>query len=669
MKALLRGLCSLVLLCLSAIYSIAVGQSASTSGDCSPAFSHVDVKGDLTVVVDCAKYRPQIQGLADELNALKRANKIGSVQLSNAVSASNLMIKAVMRQVSALTSDAQSTKKSLKNLEIILTKEVAENTSANFPKVAADWVATYKDVTKDVRAEIGEDDADRQAALALAQLDFTKSKTILDELLARSNQDPKLIALRNYRRAEISRLEFQPMAAIPYYKKSYLLEPVNYQYARAYARVLNFQGNFSAAELVYIPLILDLRKNDPAAAGRMEQLADTLLGIGSIYQATQRFPEAERSYMESLAIMQKISSSDSSIGVAKIFNNLALLYGQTNRLTESEQFQRKSVEKFRDLVKEDSTNVDALLNALNSLGNILVSEEKFKEAESTYLEALNTSKKLYESNGIKFKYEYARALGSIGIFYAQTDESERALPYVIESEKLFKQMFSENPSAYSADYATIIQSLSQTYAALRKFDLAEAYGVDAIKLRKELIQREPEAYRYDLAQSYYSMMILYALKGQTKKAIKTGEETLVIFRDLSQSREATYRPAIGKLQSSLAAMYADDGNLTAATVAATESIKIFEELVRNNNRVYEVDLGHAIFNYGNILEAQNKYTDAADCMKKALDIFRVAYVNNGNIYKFEMTKTLNRLASVYKKLGRYQEAEALISQAKLLSGG
>jgi tetratricopeptide (TPR) repeat protein len=150
---------------------------------------------------------------------------------------------------------------------------------------------------------------------------------------------------KDFSRAQVYQLQFQPLQALPHLEKAHRYRPENVDYALAYAELLQEQHEFKPAETIYTEILSRLReraKSDPAAY--LPDVAMTLNNLGILYRATQRLAEADKAYQEALQIRRELARQNPAAylpGVAGTLNNLADFYKASNRPKDTDQLYRE----------------------------------------------------------------------------------------------------------------------------------------------------------------------------------------------------------------------------------------------------------------------------------------------------------------------------------------
>ena len=223
-------------------------------------------------------------------------------------------------------------------------------------QAADEWTSRYKELETQL-SQAGDDSAlSHQAEEYLHEGELEKAGAILDQILGGEEKQIDRTAANHYNRALVFELQFQPLDALPHLAKAYGYRPEEVKYGLGYSRVLLEQNDFSRAEpvlLATLDRVRTLAKTDPAAY--QPDVAATLNNLAVLYGDTQRLKEAEAAYQEALDIGRQLSKANPAAyqqpDVALTLDNLANLYGATQRMKQAEAAYQEALDIRRQLAK------------------------------------------------------------------------------------------------------------------------------------------------------------------------------------------------------------------------------------------------------------------------------------------------------------------------------
>ena len=161
----------------------------------------------------------------------------------------------------------------------------------------------------------------------------------------------------------------------------------------AYAKFCQEQNDFHDAEIYYekaLEILQRLANDNPKAYE--PDVATTLNNLAVLYFDTQRLTEAEKMYKQALEIRQRLANDNPKAyepDVAQTLNNLANLYSDTQRLTEAEEMYKQALE-IRQRLANDNPKAYEPYVAM-TLGNLsfnAIFMKKYSEAEQLAREGL-----------------------------------------------------------------------------------------------------------------------------------------------------------------------------------------------------------------------------------------------------------------------------------------
>jgi tetratricopeptide (TPR) repeat protein len=166
----------------------------------------------------------------------------------------------------------------------------------------------------------------QQARERIKQGNFEEGGALLDELIAEQEAQVTDLARNHFNRAELYMLQFDPISALPHYRKAHRYAPENPEYSFALAVTLQKQKSFTEAERVYRQL-LDREQTK-------SERATTLNNLANLYRETQRFGEGESAYREALEIRRRLAEANPAVFGDRLAQNLidlSLLYFKTKK--------------------------------------------------------------------------------------------------------------------------------------------------------------------------------------------------------------------------------------------------------------------------------------------------------------------------------------------------
>jgi tetratricopeptide (TPR) repeat protein len=194
---------------------------------------------------------------------------------------------------------------------------------------AEEWTRKYHELSQRLAEEGRDNELARQADALLKEGKLEDAGALLDRLIASGEAVVERVASNHFNRAQIFALQFKPLNALPHYEQAYRYRPNNPEYAHAHAVVLQKQKRHAEAEAIYqanLKTLHELAETTPST--HLPPIAMTLNNLAVLYGDTQRLKEAEAAYQEALTTYRQLAQANAPAYLADVagtLNNLALL--------------------------------------------------------------------------------------------------------------------------------------------------------------------------------------------------------------------------------------------------------------------------------------------------------------------------------------------------------
>ncbi len=314
---------------------------------------------------------------------------------------------------------------------------------------------------------------------------------------------------------------------------------------------------------------------------------------------------------------------------------------------------------------------------LDSLGQVLIKKQKFKEADSVLKLAL---KKIEIQHGKDTAYSIvAIRLGKL--YYGNLSRYQEAIPILEEAHRLLSQ----HKTQKILPYALACHELANLYSELDRFEEAERYYTESKGIRERVLGKMSVEY----AISCNNLANLYMDLGNHIQAEQLHEEARSIREAVLGKKHAHYASScnnlallnqkIGKYNiaeayyietrhireevygkkhleyaaacSNLANLYMQEGIYERATALHTEALQIKADLLGEDNMSYvRTAIGLAI-----TYSHTGDYRKAEDCMIKCQNIIAQKFGKEHH----EFTSVCTNLANNYFREGNYEKAKEL----------
>ena len=291
----------------------------------------------------------------------------------------------------------------------------------------------------------------------------------------------------------------------------------------------------------------------------------------------------------------------------KIAGDLAWSYGNLN--FNKSLFYGKEELKLAQASKDSAS----IALAYSDLGNTYTRVNKFNEALSNHLKALDIRNKL----GLKEKA--AGSISNISIIYKQLGNFKEAIVYMHKSLKIYENTGDE------AKQSLVLGNMGNVYINFNKFEAAKESYDKAIYLGKKVNATSLVAAGYSGLMKYY-----YNLKNYPQ-ALKNGLFAANYLKDLNQKND------LAAIYNTIGQVYYGMGNYTEAMNYYNKAL-IFRESMND-----ELGIASCYKNLGETYSALKDFTKAEDYLNKSIKIFN-------------RLKSQDYLREAYKTLGVIFEA-------------
>ena len=355
------------------------------------------------------------------------------------------------------------------------------------------------------------------------------------------------------------------------------------------------------------------------AGALLKELADKLKSLDAIWnyacfaQKQTLYNEAEeylKLYLDKLKSSDKLNES----ALAACYNNLAMLYNKTQRLTESEQIHKKALGIRKRLAEIDPQTYEPDLAAsYNNIATLYNKIQRFTESEQMYKDALKINTRLAEANPQAYEPDLATSYHNLAILYSSTQRLTESENMYNAALIIFKRLAGANPQAFEPDLAVCYNALASLYSRTKHFTKSEQMHKEALQINKRLAETNPQVYKPKLADTYYC----------------------------------------------LANLYLDIQRLTESENMYKTALDIFKRLIDTNPHIYEGNLAANYFGLASLYNITQRYTESEQMYKAALEINKRLAEANPQAYTPLLANNYEALASLYCDIQRFTESEQM----------
>ena len=281
--------------------------------------------------------------------------------------------------------------------------------------------------------------------------------------------------------------------------------------------------------------------------------------------------------------------------------------------------------------REDRKRLSDMAKNFVNLGCSFDRENRLKEAEGAYKEALVIQRKLTKADEETYLPDLALPYHNLGTLYFRTNRLKEAEPMYTEAFSIRKKLLEKKGEIYLPMVAASGINLGALYMRTDRLEEAEKIYKEVLEIRENLAERQPDnaAAQMQLADIYGNLGSLYSRMKRTEDGEKNFRQAFDITEKLlAEYRDNDTLPLKGKelkqkaamLGNTLGVIYLNQNRRQEAEERYLLSCQLYEELAKEQPDEFEPPLSMVSFNLANIYRSMNQPDKAAPYMEKTWDI-------------------------------------------------
>ena len=341
-----------------------------------------------------------------------------------------------------------------------------------------------------------------------------------------------------------------------------------------------------------------------------------------------KFEEAGRNYERALEIQKDWKSS---LEVGSYFKFL-------QDLSKTEYYYRISLNKAETDYEK--------ITSLNELASALYANNKFKECDKLFNQAIQLNKFLKENDLITGLPELGSVLNNMGVLWYVKNEFYKAEEYFKDALEIFKRIVKKKNQNYLPQIARITHNLGTISMSNQSYQKAKSFYEESLKITEKLVELKPAIFLIELlAETQNNFGVL---EKENKKFVKAEElflKSINTFKKLSINIQEVHKSFLAGFFQNLGVVQTLKGKLEEAEKSLQESHRIYFLLAESNPKVHLPDLANVLHDMGinytekkNFSKAENSYEESIKIKQKFAEL---------NPKKFEIT-----LAKTYFSFSR-----------------
>ena len=359
-------------------------------------------------------------------------------------------------------------------------------------------------------------------------------------------------------------------------------------------------------------------------------------------------------YKSAVAIFERLAKDTPQAyepDLASSYNNLAVLYSDTQRFKESEVMHKLALAIRKRLADANPQAYEPrLADSYNNLANLYYNTQHFTESEMMYKSALEIRKRLTDTNPQAYEPDLAQSYNNLANLYSDIRRLTESEKMHKEALEIRKRLADANPQVYEPNLVTSYHNLAILYYDTQRYAESEQMYKAAITIYERLYEGAPQQYQSRLAEDYYWYGMSMIHNNKHHDAIAPFERSLKLCKDMMND-ETDKSLYISNLSFQVDLHSNDKDYATAYTYN--------KELLPLLKANYGEDADRWKNNYRGKLISQSFYANL-------LGKFEEGELHSLEALKVDSTQHLayTNLAAAYLLQGKYQAAEKLYRQYK-----
>ncbi len=245
--------------------------------------------------------------------------------------------------------------------------------------------------------------------------------------------------------------------------------------------------------------------NSRNSADSINQLGFVLNNLASLYQETGDYITAEKYFLRSLELRERILGKDHAL-TALTQSNLAMLYHVKGDFERAEVMLLRSLEIVRK-AHNNPENVD-VVTIMSNLADVYRAKGDQARAEQMLGQVLEIRERIYLGE----HPDIAKSLSNLAVVYEEKGDHERASQLMQRALSMYERLLGpEHP-----DVAHMMNNFGMLYKAQGAYPLAEKSLTRSLEIRRKVLSEKHP----DVAVSLYNLAALHESRGNTKQAIE-----------------------------------------------------------------------------------------------------------------------------------------------------
>jgi len=277
-----------------------------------------------------------------------------------------------------------------------------------------------------------------------------------------------------------------------------------------FGTILNAQTKSEDDDILYYRQLLQERR-ELAAQGDgdiLPTVEDVLIDFAFLLIEREKFSEALPLLEELLDLAAKGQADGLNVEaieeeLARVLEEIGDEYYAKNDYNTAEKYYLRSLKVNEKLVKNDNTsNLPDVARLLTQIGNIYHNHRKdYRKAEKYYLQSLSIDEKLVQArpNSTIRSSNLSIVLRNIGLNYYEMKNYKKAENYYLRSLQIREKLVQEQPDKYFPPFITLLDDFGRNFIAQKNYEEAVRQFQRSLQICERLIKEDSDTYLVRLA--------------------------------------------------------------------------------------------------------------------------------------------------------------------------
>ena len=333
------------------------------------------------------------------------------------------------------------------------------------------------------------------------------------------------------------------------------------------------------------------------------------------------------------------------------YNNLAILYSDTQQFKESEEMNKAAIQIYERMEKENPKVYEKdLARSYNNLAVLYYYIQQLKESEEMNKAAIQIYERMEKENPKAYEKELAMSYNNLAILYSDTQQFKESEEMNKAAIQIYERMAKENPKVYESDLARSYNNLAGLYYYTQQFKESEETYKAAIQIYEQLYNNNPQEYQGLLAFNYFCLGTLMTENKKQEDAIEAFEHSVKLSKELI--KEDNFKQIYLFSLSIIVTLHQQVGNIITAYTYNEEYLSLLKNLYDEDTEKWKSSYFEDLIKQSYLANLLGKFKDGERYSLEALKIdpnYHLAYTN---------------LAASLLLQGKLEEAEKLFREYK-----